>query len=518
MKLVTAEQMRALEQRAEATGVSIAQLMENAGLAVAQEAWMLLGTLEDRVIVVLTGPGNNGGDGLVAARHLYDWGADVRVYLTRRRPDDMHLQELSQREVPTAVATEDPDLGMLRQSLTGAHLVIDALLGTGQARPIEGVMAQILDALAAARRSPLPPKLLAVDLPSGLNADTGAADPHTAIVDETVTLGLPKVGLYSGAGVRHSGRVQTIDIGIPAEAERDLSLTLLTAAWTRDHLPKRPSDANKGSFGKLLTVAGSINYIGAAYLCSAAAYRAGAGLVTMAVPRSIQLSLVPLLPEATFLPLSHDEGALVAGDVYIIKRALPTYDVLLVGPGIGQTPDAQQFVRAFLHGLDIGNLQGVVVDADALNALAGQEDWPTRFTSQAVMTPHPGEFARLARLTVAEVQANRLGLAVRYAEKWNKIVVLKGANTVIAAPDGTAMLSPFANPALATAGTGDVLAGAIAGLMAQGLAPFDAAAAGVYLHGAAGELMSRDIGDAGGLAGDLLKLLPEARREILQVR
>ena len=520
MKLVTTEDMRVLEQHAADAGVPPAQLMENAGLAIAQEAWMLLGTLEDRVILVLAGPGNNGGDGLVAARNLYDWGAEVRVYLTRARPDDDHAEELRGREVAMTSAEDDADFAILGEWLTAAHLVVDALLGTGRARPIEGQMASILDRLAAARRGPISPRLLAVDLPSGLNADTGAVDPHTLAADETVTLGLPKVGLYVPPGSGYAGRIQTVEIGIPAEAESkaNLRLTLLTAAWTRDHLPRRSADSNKGSFGKVLAVVGSRNYIGAGYLSGGAAYRAGAGLVTLAVPRPIQLGLVPMLPEATYLPLADDAGSFVSDDLPLLRQTVGNYDVVLLGCGIGQSPQTQQFARALLYSLEHTPLKGIVVDADGLNALAAQKSWPERFDGPVVLTPHPGEFARLTGLTVAEVQADRIALARQYARIWNKTVVLKGANTVIAAPDGSMMLSPFANAALATAGTGDVLAGAIGGLLAQGLAPADAAGVGVYLHGAAGELLARDFGDAGGLAGDLLRLLPEARREILQVR
>lgn len=518
MKLVTTEQMRMLEQRAAGAGISTVQLMENAGLAVAQEAWMLLGTLEDRVILVLAGPGNNGGDGLVAARNLYDWGADVRIYLLRSRPDDLHAQELADRGLALPSLEADPKLEQLDQMLAGAHLVIDAVLGTGSARPIEGRMAAVLDHLAQARRGPLPLKLLAVDLPSGVNANTGAVDPHTVAADATVTLGLPKVGLYTLPGASLAGRVQVVDIGIPSEAEADLPLTLLTSTWTRDHLPQRPAGSNKGTFGKALIVAGSHEFIGAVYLAGGAAYRTGAGLVTLVVPKSIQPGLVSLLPEATYLPLEDSEGVFVADGIRPLKQALPGYDAMVIGCGVSQHPYARQFIRTLLYGLDAETDIGLVVDADGLNALAGQEGWPARFTARAVLTPHPGEFARLANLTVAEVQADRTGMALRFAREWNKIVVLKGAHTLIATPEGTAMLSPFANAALATAGTGDVLAGAIAGLMAQGLKAEYAAAAAVYLHGAAGELMCRNFGDAGGLAGDLQRLLPEARREILQVR
>ncbi|HTE83341.1 MAG TPA: NAD(P)H-hydrate dehydratase, partial [Dehalococcoidia bacterium] len=449
MKLVTAEQMRGLEQRAEAAGVSTVQLMENAGLATAQEGWMLLGTLEDKSILILVGPGNNGGDGLVAARHLFDWGADVRVYLSQARKPDANLRQIEDRGLPLVTADSDPDLLQLDQQLNQANLIVDAILGTGQARPIEGAIAAILDRVASVREKPLPPKLLAVDLPTGLNAGTGAVDPHTPAPDETVTFGVPKVGLYSLPGSASCGRVQTVDIGIPPDAVEELPLDLLTSAWTRDRLPKRPLDSNKGTFGRLLAVVGSINFGGAAYLAADSAYRAGAGLVTVALPKSIQGMVLPLVPEATFLPLAEDDGGFVSDGLASLRQALEQYQALLVGCGVGQRRYTQQFIRSLLYGLADDDQLGVVVDADGLNSLAAHEDWPNRFRAHAILTPHPGEFARLARLSVHEVQADRVGNALRYAQAWQKIVVLKGAHTVIAAPDGRAMLSPFANAALA---------------------------------------------------------------------
>ena len=516
MKLVTAVEMRTLEERAKDTGVSTAQLMENAGLAIAQESWLLLGTLEDRVILVLVGPGNNGGDGLVAARHLHDWGAAVHVYLTRARPHDDHARALSARGVPLTSVDFDPGLAVFREWLAGAQLVIDALLGTGRARPIEGILAEVLDQVGAARRGTGRPKLLAVDLPSGVDADTGAADPHTVAADATVTLGVAKVGLYAMPAAQFVGRVQTVEIGIPTDTLNELPLSLLTSPWVRDRLPRRPADSNKGTFGKVLLVAGSRNYLGAAYLSAAAAYRIGAGLVTLAVTRATQAAVVPMLPEATFLPLDDHNGMIAESNVEQVRDALDGYDVLLIGCGLGQDSQTQEFVRKLLYGLGEQRVKNIVVDADGLNALAADDAWPQGFQSRAILTPHPGEFSRLASLRIPEVQSDRVSLSRRHAAEWNKIVVLKGAFTVIASPDGQGLVSPFANSALATAGTGDVLAGAIAGLAAQGLDAVEAAACGVFLHAAAGELMAQEFGDAGGLAGDLPRLLPEARRRLLQ--
>jgi hydroxyethylthiazole kinase-like uncharacterized protein yjeF len=273
MKLVTTSQMRELEAAAVAAGVSERQLMEEAGLAVAQEAWMLLGTLEGRRILVLAGPGNNGGDGIVAARHLFDWGADAVLYFPRARRDSSLVDELEPRDITLVAGEDDPGWSRLDELCASADLVIDALLGIGQKRPLdpEEPVAIALQKLRAAREGYSPPKLLAVDLPTGLNADTGAVDPLAVIPDLTVTFGLPKVGMYQAPGSAAAGRVQVIDIGIPKAAQEDVSLELLTARWAREALPARPDDANKGTFGRVLVVGGCRQYVGAPALAATAA-------------------------------------------------------------------------------------------------------------------------------------------------------------------------------------------------------------------------------------------------------
>ena len=276
MKLVTVAEMRAMERAAIEAGVSEAQLMEEAGLAAAQEAWMLLGTLEGRQIVVLAGPGNNGGDGLVAARHLHDWGSEVTVVAPRGREDDSNLQELTAREI--GVVQGEEASGALAR-MAAADLVVDALLGVGKGRPLaaDEPIGETLVALAAARAGARPPKVLAIDLPTGLDADGGGVDPLTVAADLTVTFGLPKVGMYQAMGSGVVGRVQVVDIGIPAEAMEAASLELITSRWAREALPPRPEDANKGTFGKVLVVGGCSRYRGAPALAATAAYRAGAG-------------------------------------------------------------------------------------------------------------------------------------------------------------------------------------------------------------------------------------------------
>jgi len=525
VKLVTADQMRSIDQLSAEAGVGTDVLMENAGLAVAQESWMALGTLEERRILVLAGPGNNGGDGLVAARYLHEWGATAQVYLLKGRgEDDANYRRLLDAGLPLACAEDDAGLSKLDAALAEADLVVDALLGTGAARPIGGRLAKVLSRLAAARARNRPPILVAVDVPTGLNSDTGAVDPLTLAADHTVTLGYSKVGLHTYPGARYAGRVQVVDIGIAPALTSDLPYELMTASGVRAHLPARPPDANKGTFGRVLVVAGSENYVGAAHLAAAGAYRVGAGLVTLACPRSLHPVIASALTEATYLPLPEEEGGLARRGADLVLRAVEGYEVLLVGCGLGQRGATQSFVRALLFSL-AGELAParpvggptVVVDADGLNALARTPGWWRELKAPAIVTPHPGEMSRLSGRPVPEIQADRLGCAADCAREWGKTVVLKGAHTVVAAPDGRAALSPFANPALASGGTGDVLAGALAGFLAQGLSPFEAAVCGVYVHAAAGEEARREMGDAGPVAGDLLPLLPRTVKDLKAV-
>jgi hydroxyethylthiazole kinase-like uncharacterized protein yjeF len=514
MKLVTVEQMRYLDRNA---GVPVPQLMQNAGLAVAQEAWLLLSEVAERAVLVLVGPGNNGGDGLVAARHLHDWGSKVDVYMLKSRDakkDDVYRQVV-ERDIPVKTATEDKGFQALDELLSQAELVIDSLLGTGRMRPIDGELAEIMKRLAAARQRPLPPRILALDVPSGIDADTGAVDPLCVPAEVTVTMGHSKIGLHALPAAQYCGRIEVVDIGIPPALSKNLPYELMTAAWARSLLPPRPLEANKGTFGKVLVVAGSTNYIGAAYLAAVGAGRVGAGLVTLACARSIYPIMATKLVESTFLPLPDVEGFLTGESAHSVLQTLNQgYNALLVGCGLGQMAYVQAFIQGLLPRLKDETLRAVVIDADGLNALASREQWWQELTVPAIVTPHPGEMSRLTGLPIADIQADRLQTAVGQASAWGTTVILKGAHTVVAAPDGRARVSPFANPALASGGTGDVLAGAIAGLVAQGLEPFDAASLAVYLHGRAGEKVRAELGDAGLLAGDLLPALPQAIKEL----
>jgi ADP-dependent NAD(P)H-hydrate dehydratase / NAD(P)H-hydrate epimerase len=497
MKLVTSDQMRAIEAQAFAAGTTQAELMETAGRHVAEAVARRLGGARAKRILVLVGPGNNGGDGLVAARYLYEEEADVRVLLLAPRPaNDPNLIAVLERDIDLTELDEAGAMHLVANNLQRCDAVIDAVLGTGRQRPLDGVTARVFDALRD-RRCPL----FAVDLPTGVNADTGAVDPHAQQADVTLTLGYSKLGLHLLPGSGYAGEVEVLDIGLDPASGAGIYVEIMTTDWARSALPDRPLVSNKGTFGRVMVVAGSESYTGAATLCCLGALRAGAGLVTLACIPSVRAAVAARLPEVTFLVLPEQDGALAGEAAIAIARGLEGYDVLLIGPGLGQSGGVQNAVRGLLTLPALAELP-VIIDADGLNALAQVRGWHESITCRAVLTPHPGELGRLLRKSVADVQADRIGVARACAANWRQTVVLKGAETVVAGEEGV-KLSPFANAALATAGTGDVLAGTIAGLLAQDVDRFTGAALGVYLHGAAAELYADDYGSSGLLAGEV---------------
>jgi hydroxyethylthiazole kinase-like uncharacterized protein yjeF len=512
IKIVTAEQMREIDKECVRLGTSVGLLMENAGRAVAEETRDYLGNIEKQRVVCLIGAGNNGGDGLVAARYLHEWGAKVTIYLCSARPaDDPNLHLAKEVGITCIDAAEDKGFKKFDALLASTTGVIDALLGTGKIRPLEGIFQTTLEKVNAAKMAHRL-RIIAVDLPSGMDADTGAVDPACPAADVTVTLAFTKTGLFNFPGAARAGKIKIVDIGIAASLADSVNTELLTGAWAGGLLPARPLNANKGTFGKALVIAGSINYIGAAYLACSGAMRVGTGLVTLATTGTVQPIVASKLAEATYLPLPETKRGIVSVEAAdIIRRECAQYNALLVGCGIAQDPSSAEFIVSLLFK---PGLPPLVLDADALNILAGIPDWWQKIPDNTLLTPHPGEFSRLSGLSIEKVQSDRLTAARKFAAAWRKTVVLKGAFTVIAAPDGHCRVSPFANPGLASAGTGDVLAGIITGLAAQGLNLFDAASLGVSLHGAAGEKIRNEIGDTGMLASDLLPALPAVIKQL----
>ncbi|MFH1381364.1 MAG: NAD(P)H-hydrate dehydratase [Chloroflexota bacterium] len=514
MKILTVDQMRQAEQAAARAGLPTSMLMENAGKAVAEATKHILSTMVGQHVLVLVGPGNNGGDGLVAARYFHDLDTPVSLYLCAQRPaNDPNLGLIRQRDITCIEAKQDDNFDQLDKLLLSATVVIDAIFGTGQSRPLGDFFVKILDKVRQAKEQRPSLRLIALDLPSGLNADTGAVDPACLYVDNTITLGFPKPGLFNFPGAERAGKITVVDIGIPAALAATATTELMTDGWVKSVLPRRPLSANKGTFGRVLVVAGSINYIGAAYLACSGASRAGAGLVTLATASSLLPVLASKLTEVTYLPLSESRHGIISPEATkVVSHELSDTDVLLIGCGLGQSRPVARFIESTIFELKPD--RRLVIDADALNALAKIPQWWQQLPDDAILTPHPGEMSRLTGLSVGEIQSDRMGVARRVAREWHKTIVLKGAYTMVAGPGGQVRVSPFVNAGLASAGTGDVLSGVIAGLLAQGLSFFDAAAGGVYLHGEAGELVKDKLGDTGMLASDLLPELPVAVKQI----
>ncbi len=535
MYIVTAEQMVTAEQNTNNAGISYNDMMENAGYSLAEaiiEQFEAVG----QKITILIGPGNNGGDGLVTARYLSHFGTHVQLYIWKRKnlQDDPNWKRLHNINVEIHFHDKDPNYEQLTKILENSSIVVDALLGTGASRPIRGSLARMLthaQQIITERRTDLytpltdpidppavkelGPAVVAVDLPSGLNSNTGEVDPYTIPADMTVTFAAPKMGFIKLPGAAYIGHLLIADINIIPEYFPPNLPVLATASQVSDMLPERPIDGHKGTFGKIMIVSGSINYIGAPCLSALAALRIGAGLVALAVPQTIRHTVATKVTEATYLSIHDQDGAIAPPAVEIIAQDMTERSAMLIGPGIGQNRVTAEFLISLFKS-EKDNLPPLVIDADALNILATQPNWWLLLPKNCILTPHHGEMSRLTGMSIAELQTNRLEVTAEMAQKWGQIVLFKGAFTVIANPHGKITVMPFANPALATAGSGDVLAGAIVGLLGQKMKPYQAAIVGAYLHGLAGEIAREQFWDAGVIAGDLLPLLPVAYKEVAE--
>ena len=520
--IVSVAEMQAIERGADAGGHSYAAMMELAGRRVAEAILARYGRVS---CLVLAGPGNNGGDGLVCARYLHEAGAPVRVYLWQRAttPDadfEQHYARLLALDIPVAHAGDDPDFATLRAWLQ-VSVVVDALLGTGANRPITGQLAALLDTVRTAQRAASFATVfdtVAVDCASGMNCDNGALDPHALTPALTVTFACAKRGHYLFPAANAVGDLVVADIGVEPALTAAVRTFALDETTVRAWLPPRPADSHKGAFGKVMLAVGSEAYPGAAYLASAAAGRAGAGLVTVAAIRSVWALVAAKLPEPTYVLLPDapgPNGAVIAAPAAVpVVEALAGYRALVLGCGLGNTPATQAFVANLLaRPLPAAEI-ATVIDADGLNCLAAIEQWPQLLPAKCVLTPHPAEMARLCGLTVAQVMADRWALAQQMAAAWQCTILLKGPYTVIAAPAGWLAVLPVATAALATAGAGDVLAGVIGGLLAQGMEPFAAACVGAWLHAAAGLHCAAVQGVAGVMASDLLPILPHIQQQV----
>ena len=532
MKLVTVSQMQAIEREADAYGLTYDQMMQNAGQGLADTLLELYAGEEELEIVGLVGPGNNGGDTLVALTALANEGWKAQAYLAKRKKDDLVKQFI---EAGGEILSGDDAFEKLAAAIENSDVLLDGVLGTGIKLPLKKdvaeVLAQVNDILDGLEATPL---VVAVDCPSGVDCDSGEAAEETIAADVTVTMAAVKQGFVKLPAFEYVGELQVVDIGLPAELKglTDVQTEVAEEEIIAGFLPERPLDSHKGTYGAALIVAGSVNYTGAAVLAGEAAYRAGAGLVTLAIPSSLHSALAPQLPEATWILLPHEMGNISEGAADPLAKKLDPATAMLIGPGLGTQETTKLFVENVISGKvsqkksaarigfihdegktsaeKNGTLPPLVIDADGLNLLAKIKDWHTSLPSQAILTPHPGEMSTLTGLSKEVIQEDRQSIASQYAKTWGHVVVLKGAFTVIAAPDGRTTVIPVASAALARAGTGDVLAGIIVGLRAQGIEAYEAAVAGAWIHAQAGLYASDDLGTAASvMASDVLNSIPD---------
>jgi len=518
MKIVTAAQMQSLDRRTiSEAGIPGTTLMSAAGAGIVGVAERTYGAFKGKRVTILCGKGNNGGDGFVVGRLLRRQQADVTVFLipsAKELTGDarvMYRRFIGSARSSSVIAS--PAHERLCSRLQSSDLVVDALLGTGLSTPVSGAYAAAIDALnemSADRGFPV----VAVDLPSGIHADTGEVLGTAVRATLTVTLGLPKLGLYVNQGIDHAGRIAVTDIGIPpAYVEAiDSRVSLMTGSQVRRVLPRRAPSTHKGTYGHAAIIAGAVGKTGAAAMVAKAALRIGTGLVTVATPASANRILEAKLLEVMTAPMPETDAATLAF-VGLERLVAFVHDrsAAAIGPGLTTHPDTTRLVQELVKRLD----RPSVIDADGLNALSAQPDILSVCKVSPILTPHPGEMARLDRSTPQIVNANRVSTAVRYAQAHRVIVVLKGARTVVARADGVASICPTGNPGMATAGTGDVLTGMIVGLLAQRLSPWDAACAATYLHGLAGDMAAQEIGEVGMTAGDVIERIPHATRQTI---
>lgn len=509
MFIATSREMQNIDRRArDEYGIHTLLLMENAALGVTRIIENIFGPVRDRRITVVAGKGNNGGDGIAAARQLHNRGARIEVYLLSE-PSAVTGDAATNLNIASKMGIEILSKGAydaygLKMALNHSHVIVDAILGTGLSSPVTGEYSEVIDLINSSKRP-----VVSVDIPTGINSDTGEVMGTAVRAAETVTLAIPKRGHFLYPGCEFTGRLHIADISIPAAAveKESIFLRLLTEDAMRSILSPRHGNSHKGSFGHVLVIAGSIGKIGAAAMTSLSSMRVGAGLVTLATPASVQPIAAGAVTEIMTYPLAEtSEKTLDRSAVEAILELSRDKEVVAIGPGLTTHKDTGDAVRELIRKLEIP----VVIDADAINAIQGHLGLLRDRRSPTVLTPHPGEMGRLLGKGAVDIQKDRIGIARAFATDHGVYLVLKGAHTVIAEPSGEVYLSPSGNPGMATAGTGDTLTGMLAGLIAQGIDIAPAVRLGVYLHGLAGDLAAKEVGMVGMVAGDLIARIPAA--------
>ena len=517
MLAISANQVQALDEWAIYTlGISRLALMENAGAQVAAVSISEVKSLRQALVLVYKG--NNGGDGLVAARHLLAAGIAVKVFALcpfssfKAEPAE-NLQILKKLGIQIIEVNGPAGLNRLKQELSKCQLLVDAVFGVGLSAPIKGLLAQAIKLVNQPKR---PFTVVSVDVPSGIDATTGNILGSAIKADYTVTLSACKTGLVTAAGAEHAGKVVVAPIGIPGMIKlKDQTQGVASFNDYIRTLPKRAINSNKGQFGKVLVVAGSCQYSGAAILTIRSVFRSGAGLVYAAVPSSIKPAVNASVPEAIVTGLAENEaGNLTSAAVPAILQLAQKCGAIAIGPGLSGDQETASFVRMLLIELNkLKHRPSIVLDADGLNAVGNDPAFLKKVKSPLILTPHPGEMSRLAGKTIPIIQKQRVKIAQAFAKKIDAIVVLKGNQTVIASKQQTE-INLTGNSVLSTAGTGDVLTGMIAAFLAQGLDPFSSARLGVYFHGLTADVLRRSRGERGILASDIVEALPSVLQSI----
>ncbi|NLY18346.1 MAG: NAD(P)H-hydrate dehydratase [Clostridiaceae bacterium] len=511
MKLATPNEMKILDQLAiDIYKIPGILLMENAALNIVSKAMEMLAAAPcGGKTVVVAGKGNNGGDAYATARHLIQKGYRVVVISLVERSRitgdaEKFLKILESIGASVIYAADEADIPKIKNLLYNSALIIDGIFGTGFYGSVTGIFKSVIEHINKSRA-----KVLSIDIPSGVNGETGQTGGIAVKADETVTFTLPKPGLFQYPGRIHAGNVTVADIGIPVAAIKQLKpdAELVDKAFFSEHIPERIADGHKNTFGRILAITGSKGMTGAGILTAKAAFKTGSGMVFLAVPDSLSSIYGMAIPEAITIPLKDTDGFITGENLNVLLEKSELMDTIVIGPGLSSNKQAILWVKTFVTNCK----KPMVIDADALNIMAEEPDLLKTRSAATVITPHPGEFARLTGLSADEIRADRIGLALEFSRRWNVTVVLKGAGTVSATPTGEYYINSTGNPVLSVAGSGDVLAGIIGSLMGQGVKHDIASALGVYIHGMCGDILAAGCNrQAGFTAGEICDKIPFA--------
>lgn len=514
MKVVTNKQMKVIDKKAiNDLGIPAIVLMENAGLSVSEELEKDLEGLSNKNIVVFAGTGNNGGDAFVAARHMSNMGANVLVILVGKQSavkDEalINLNILDNMGVNLVFVEDTSYNEEIESSLFLADAVVDGLLGTGLNKPVKKVMASVIDIINRTGKY-----VVSIDIPSGVDGDNGHIYGTCVIASKTITLEMPKLGILIGEGAKYTGAIEVKSIGIPEQVVNQVHIEteLITKLEAQELLPVKTPFAHKGDNGKVLIIAGSKGLTGAAVLTACSAMRTGSGLVTLAIPESLNSVLEMKLTEVMTMPLPDTGGKLNKESISRLKEEINKFDVIAIGPGLGRSAEITAIVKWIVE----NSKAPLVIDSDGINSLEGNIDVLKKAKCPVVLTPHMGEMAKLAQTAIEEIHNDKMEILKKYIGYTGSIIVLKDWRTITAGPAGGFYINTTGNAGMATGGSGDVLTGMIASLIGQGAEVTEAAVLGVHLHGLAGDLAALKIGSMGMIAGDIVEQIPMAINSLI---